>query len=114
MHHMGPPTNDTTTLRNNEAARYGATDVEQNTVGAMLREHQRRQVERMKQMNVGGNSSGGETRFLSRLTNLLPGRGGRQQPFNPYQEITSDREVMRLMKRKKSMGKMSSRPSFCT
>jgi len=115
MHQMGQSTlctNDTTTLDNNDATRYGATDVEQNMVARLLQEDQRRQVERMNRLANNGNSNDG-SQFLSWLTKLLPGKE-RQQPVNPYQEITRDREVMRLMKKKKSMGRMSSRPSFCT
>ena len=116
MHQMGHQstlcTNDATTLENNNATRYGATDVEQNMVAQLLQEDQRRQVERMNRPAINGNSNDG-SQFLSWLTKLLPGKE-RQQPVNPYQEITRDREVMRLMKKKKSMGRMSSRPSFCT
>mmetsp|Transcript_9059 Transcript_9059/g.19539 ORF Transcript_9059/g.19539 Transcript_9059/m.19539 type:complete len:111 (+) Transcript_9059:511-843(+) len=110
MHQMSPSTNDTTTLNKNEATKYGATDVEQqNTVAALLLEDHRRKVEKMNRLAADNSSAG--TEFVSWLINLLPGRGGRQQPTNPYQ---GDREVMRMLKRKKSATKMTKRPSFCT
>lgn len=102
-------TNDTTAL-SGDSARYGSTDIEQNTVAELLQQEQRRQIERMSQFGGEGRGDDGP---LSWLTKLLPGKG-RQQPLNPYQEITRDREIMRLLKKKRSMNKMSSRPSFCT
>lgn len=110
MHQMSPSTNDTTTLNKNEATKYGATDVEQHsTVAALLLEDHRRKVEKMNRLAADNSSAGSE--FVSWLINLLPGRGGRQQPTNPYQ---GDREVMRMLKRKKSTTNMTKRPSFCT
>ncbi|KAL7528938.1 hypothetical protein ACHAXR_004322 [Thalassiosira sp. AJA248-18] len=111
MHLIGQSINDTTTLKNNSEG-YGATDVEQNAVAHLLQEDQKRQTERMSQLGVGDNPNNGPP-FLSWLTNLLPGKE-RQQPLNPYQEISRDREVLRLMKKKKSMSRMSSRPSYST
>ena len=110
MHHRST-TNDTTTLKN-DATRYGATDIEQNTVAQLLQENQRRQSE-IANRHGGDENSNDMPPFLSWLTQLLPGKE-RQQPLNPYQEINRDREIMRMMKKKKSMGRMSSRPSFCT
>ena len=111
MHHRST-TNDTTTLKH-DATRYGATDIEQNTVTQLLQENQRRQSEIANRHGGGDNNSNDMPPFLSWLTQLLPGKE-RQQPLNPYQEINRDREIMRMMKKKKSMGRMSSRPSFCT
>ena len=102
---------DTSTLKNKTAG-YGATDIEQNMVGQLLQEDQKRQIERMNQLGGSGTSNSGPP-FLSWLTKLVPGKE-RKQPLNPYQEISRDREVMRLMKKKKSLGSVSSRPSFCT
>mmetsp|Transcript_23912 Transcript_23912/g.51640 ORF Transcript_23912/g.51640 Transcript_23912/m.51640 type:complete len:718 (-) Transcript_23912:136-2289(-) len=109
MHHMDHSTNDTTTLKT-DAAKYGAIDIEENTVVQLLQQDQRRQVERLNRVGGGDRSTAGP---LSWLTKLLPGKE-RRQPLNPYQAITRDREVMRMMKKKKSMSKMNSRPSFCT
>ena len=81
-------------------------------VGQLLQEDQKRQIERMNQLGGSGTSNSGPP-FLSWLTKLVPGKE-RKQPLNPYQEISRDREVMRLMKKKKSLGSVSSRPSFCT
>jgi len=111
MQHMGE-VNDTAGLKKDTVQQYGSTDIEQNTaaVASLLQQDQlRRQVERVNSDNDGQPS------FLSWLANLLPGGNKeRQQPPNPYQEIHRDREVMKMMKRKKSMSKIKSRPSFCT
>ena len=114
MQHMSN-TNDTACLKKNTAQQYGSTDIEQNTaaVTSLLQQDQlRRQVERVNQLSDKYDS---QPSFLSWLANLLPGGNKeRQQPPNPYQEIHRDREVMKMMKRKKSMSKIKSRPSFCT
>ena len=112
MQHMGE-VNDTAGLKKDTVQQYGSTDIEQNTaaVASLLQQDQlRRQVERVNQL-----SDNDDQPFLSWLANLLPGGNKeRQQPPNPYQEIHRDREVMKMMKRKKSMSKIKSRPSFCT
>ena len=46
------PTNDTTTLKNNDVTGYGAADVEQNMVAQLLQKDQRRQVERMNRLTI--------------------------------------------------------------
>jgi len=112
MHQIG--TNDTTTMKR-DTTTYGATDVEQN-IAAQILQQDRRYSERLNRL--GGSDSdrvndGLPHKFLSWLTSLLPGRE-RQQPLNPYQEITRDKEVMRLMKKKKLQRSINSRPSFCT
>ena len=113
MQHMGE-VNDTAGLKKDTVQQYGSTDIEQNTaaVASLLQQDQlRRQVERVNQLS----DNDGQPSFLSWLANLLPGGNKeRQQPPNPYQEIHRDREVMKMMKRKKSMSKIKSRPSFCT
>jgi len=112
MHEItGQSTKDAAILRNKTAG-YGATDIEQNMVAHILQEDQRRQIERMNRIDGNDNNSSGNP-VLSWLTKCVPGKE-RQQPLNPYQEISRDREVMRMMKKKKSMSRMSSRPSFCT
>ena len=112
MHQIG--INDTTTMKR-DTTTYGATDVEQN-IAAQILQHDRRYSETLNRL--GGNDSDRVNddlphKFLSWLTSLLPGRE-RQQPLNPYQEITRDKEVMRLMKKKKLRRSINSRPSFCT
>ncbi|KAL9189055.1 hypothetical protein ACHAXT_011545, partial [Thalassiosira profunda] len=112
MHQMGLSVNDTTTLNRN-VVQYGSTVVEGNTVAQLLEGELRRHMKRMSRLDGGSDRSNEEPPFWAWLTNLLPGKGT-QQPYSPYQEVMRDREVMRLMKKKKSMSKMSSRPSFCT
>ena len=124
MHQMGggsqTTNNAASTLNTNNAVRYGSTDVDQNTVAHLLQQDQQRQIERMNQFSNRSNTNDNDNNkntgppFLSWLTRMMPGSKERQQPLNPYQEISRDREVVRMMKRKKSMSRMGSRPSFCT
>lgn len=96
---------------------YGATNIEENTVARLLQAEQQRHIERLKSSQAENNKPGesGDSHPLAWLTRLLPGKGkNRQQPHNPYQEILKDREVMRMIKMKKSMSSLKSRPSFCT
>lgn len=99
---------------------YGSTDERGNdkTVAQLLQENQIRQLHRLNQTQATNNSqqrsNSNDNPFLAWLGKLLPGNKDRHQPENPYQEFSRDREIMRMMKKKKSMGRMSSRPSFCT
>ena len=120
MHHMGDSTNDTTALVKDET-KYGAMDIEEQnattTVAQLLQQNQNRQMERMQRLEQSVHQpqpTEDVPPFLSWLANLLPGGNKRRQPPNPYQELSRDREVMKMMKRKKSMKKMKSSPSFCT
>ena len=52
--------------------------------------------------------------FLSWFAKMIPGKDSNWPP-NPYQEFARDKEVVLMMKKKKSTLKMSrSGPSFCT
>lgn len=119
MHHINDSTNDTTALIKDET-KYGAIDIEQNTtttVAQLLQQNQKRQMERMQRLGqsvLQPPPTEDVPPFLSWLANLLPGGNKRRQPPNPYQELSRDREVMKMMKKKKSMKKMKSSPSFCT
>ena len=119
MHHINDSTNDTTALIKDET-KYGAIDIEQNTtttVAQLLQQNQKRQMERMQRLEqsvLQPPPTEDVPPFLSWLANLLPGGNKRRQPPNPYQELSRDREVMKMMKKKKSMKKMKSSPSFCT
>lgn len=118
MHHIGNSTNDTTALIKDET-KYGAIDIEQNTtttVAQLLQQNQKCQMERMQRLEQSVHQPPAHPPFLSWLTNLLPGGNNkeRRQPPNPYQELSRDREVMKMMKKKQSMKKMKSSPSFCT
>jgi len=117
MHLMGGQStnNDTTTLKNNDATKYGAIDVEQNPSARLLHGDQMRHVERMNRLATHNSNQGPQ--FLSWVTKWLPGKERQQQyPINnPYRAGSRDREVMRsFIQKKKSMERMSSRPSFCT
>ena len=108
---------DTTALKTQGMDGYGATNIEENTVAHLLQAEQQRQIERLSIHRQARNNESGESDShpFSWLTKLLPGKGkNRQQLHNPYQEILKDREVMRLIKKKKSMCSLKSRPSFCT
>lgn len=106
---------DTAALKMQRMEGYGATNMEENTVAHLLQAEHQRQIERLEAQNNQTNASGeSDSNPFSWLTKLLPGKGKRQQPHNPYQEILKDREVMRLIKKKKSMSSLKSRPSFCT
>ena len=105
---------DTAALKRDEKERYGATaDIEVNSVAHLLQKEQQRQIERLNSRNKTLGSS--QPPFFSWLENTISGKAqGRQRPQNPYQELYNDREVMRMLKRKKSLGSLKSRPSFCT
>lgn len=109
---------DTAALSMQAMEGYGSTNIEENTVARLLQAEQQRQIERLKSSQAEINKSGerGADSPLAWLTRLLPDKGkNRQHPHNPYQEILNEREVMRLIKKKKSlMSSMKSRPSFCT
>lgn len=107
---------DTAALNMQGMEGYGATNIEENTVARLLQAEQQRQIERLKSSQAEYNQPGdNDSHPLALLTRLLPGKGkNRQQPHNPYQEILKDREVMRLIKKKKSMSSLTSGPSFCT
>jgi len=118
-HKMGHATNDATALKT-DAAKYGAVDIE-GGLFSLYQQDERRQPERLNRL--GGNDSrpstddGRQSGNITWLTKLLVGKG-RQPPPNPYQEVTRNREVMRIMmrkmKKKKNLGNLDSRPSFCT
>lgn len=112
MHHMGSSSNMTSLKA--DTTNYGSTDIEQDTVSVaqLLHQNQQHQIERIRRQL--GDVEAPNNSFLSWLTKLWPGSQERQQPPNPYQEINRDREVIKLMKKKKSMNKMKSTPSFCT
>ena len=99
---------------------YGSSDErgKDKTVAQLLQENQIRQLHRLNQTQATNNSqqrsNSNDNPFLAWLGKLIPGNKDRHQPENPYQEFSRDREIMRMMKKKKSMGRMSSRPSFCT
>ncbi len=106
---------DTAALNMQGMEGYGATNIEDNTVARLLQAEQQRHIERLKSSQAEIKSEESNSHPLAWLTKLLPGKGkNRQQPHNPYQEILKDREVMRLIKKKKSMGSLKSRPSFRT
>lgn len=102
-----------------ESKGYGSTDayVEDNAVARLLQQDQKRQLERLNKtqtMLSGSEHMNNAHSFFTWLGKFMPGKKERQQPLNPYQALSRDRDIVRLMKKKKSMGRMSSRPSFCT
>jgi hypothetical protein len=94
--------------------KYGATDPEQGeseAVGLLLQEGLRDRNANATQNRASWSK---DNPFISWLTKLNPIKD-RNQPPNPYKELTADQEVMRLITRKKSMMKKAkSGVSFCT
>ena len=114
MNDMSHASENATTLVSDRRG-YGATDLytEENVVARLLEEDQRRQFDKLNHMQSRHNTNNGPP-FLSWLSKLIPGKRESQRPLNPYQMLTRDHDVVRLMKKKKSLGRMTSRPSFCT
>jgi uncharacterized membrane protein YhiD involved in acid resistance len=108
---------DTAALKTHETEGYGATTniEEEHLVARLLQAEQQRQIERLnsRSQTLKNQLGDSDSHPFSWLTRMLSGKQ-RQQPHNPYQEIYNDREVMRMIKKKKSMSSMKSRPSFCT
>lgn len=110
---------DTAALKTHETEGYGATTniEEEHLVAHLLQAEQQRQIERLNSRSqaLKNHLGDSDSHPFAWLTKMLSGKGKqRQQPHNPYQEIYNDREVMRMIKKKKSMSSMKSRPSFCT
>jgi putative Mg2+ transporter-C (MgtC) family protein len=109
---------DTEALKRDEKDSYGATSMEVDSVAHLLMQEQQRQIERLsshRQALDNDIGEGARTPFFGWLGNLISGNTkDRQQPHNPYREIYKDREVMKMIKKKKSLSTIKSRPSFCT
>ncbi len=107
MHQIGESTQ-------NVAKGYGSTDsrTEEDIVAQLLQEERRRQLDRLN--NTQSRLDSSVSQSTSWLSKLLPWKKERAQPENPYHALMRDRDLLRLMSKKKSMNKMNSRPSFCT
>ncbi|KAL7456942.1 hypothetical protein ACHAWC_010969 [Mediolabrus comicus] len=110
---------DTEALKADEKDSYGATSMEVDSVAHLLMQEQQRQVERLGSHRQASGNDADEgvrsTPFFGWIGSLISGdKKDRQQPHNPYREIYKDREVMKMIKKKKSLSTIKSRPSFCT
>lgn len=107
---------DTEALKRDEKDSYGATSMEVDSIAHLLMQEQQRQVERLNSQRGNDLGEGAHSNpFFGWLGNLISeNKKDRQQPHNPYREIYNDREVMKMIKKKKSMSTIKSRPSFCT
>lgn len=110
---------DTEALKRDEKDSYGAMSMEVDSVAHLLMQEQQRQIERLSSHRQTLGSDLGEgahsNPFFGWLGNLISGnKKDRQQPHNPYREVYNDREVMKMIKKKKSLSTIKSRPSFCT
>lgn len=107
---------DTAALKTYGMEGYGATTTEEQSVARLLQAEQQSQIEILnsRRSQALNNQLQSDSHPFSWLTKILSAKGKQKQPHNPYQEICNDREVMRMLKRKKSMGSLKSRPRFCT